>query len=186
MRSYGSELELVFVPVINVTAGSSIGYNKAEYEDFKNGQCTIAQTFYDYYVVQGAQGGSPGTASVCTQDLSGEPLDNAPEWTVSTFVQYDTDLTEGLVGIARLEHSYIDSFFLDQDLDPVLENPSVDLVNLRLTLTNTDNTWEAAIWGRNMLDEEYYVFGLDIPVLGGYAGVVAPEAIYGITVRFNH
>jgi iron complex outermembrane receptor protein len=186
MRSYGSELELVFVPVVNVTAGSSIGYNKAEYEDFKNGQCTIEQTFYDFYVVQGAQGGSPGTTSVCTQDLSGEPLDNAPEWTVSSFVQYDRDLTEGLVGIVRLEHSYIDSFFLDQDLDPILENPSVDLVNLRLTLTNTENTWEAAIWGRNMLDEEYYVFGLDIPVLGGYAGVVAPEAIYGITLRFNH
>jgi iron complex outermembrane receptor protein len=186
MRSYGSELELVFVPIDNVTAGTSVGYNKAEYEDFDNGQCTVAQTFYDYYFVQKAQGGSPGTASVCTQDLAGQPLDNAPEWTVSSFVQYDRDLTDGLVGIVRLEHSYTDSFYLDQDLDPILKNPSVDLVNLRFTLTNTDNTWEAAIWGRNMLGEEYYNFGIDIPVLGGYAGVVAPEAIYGITVRFNH
>ena len=24
---------------------------------------------------------------------------------------------------------------------------------------------------------------IDIPVLGGYAGVVAPEAVYGITLR---
>ena len=77
-----------------------------------------------------------------------------------------------------------DSFFLDQDLDPILANPSVDLVNLRLTLTNPDNTWEAALWGRNMLDEEYYIIGIDIPVLGGYAGVVAPEAVYGVTLRF--
>ncbi len=86
----------------------------------------------------------------------------------------------------RLEHSYIDSFYLDQALDPILSNDAVNLVNLRFTVTNSDNTWEAAIWGRNMLNEEYYAFGINIPVLGGYAGVVAPEAVYGITLRFNH
>ncbi len=186
LESYGSELELTYVPIANVVTGTAIGYNVAEYKEFDNGQCTVEQTFYDYYVTQGAQFGSPGAASVCTQDLAGESLDNAPEWTVSSFVQYDRDLTADLVGIVRLEHSYIDSFFLDQDLDANLENPSVNLINLRLTLSNMENTWEAALWGRNLLDEEYYAFGLDIPVLGGYAGVVAPGAVYGITVRFNH
>jgi iron complex outermembrane receptor protein len=165
-------------------AGTAVGYNKAEYKEFDNGQCTVEQTFYQYYVVEGAQSGSPGTSSNCTQDLAGEPLDNAPEWTVSSFVQYERNLTDNLIGVVRLEHSYIDSFFLDQDLDPILENGSVNLINLRFTVTNAENTWEAALWGRNMLDEEYYAFGIDIPVLGGYAGVVAPEAVYGITVRF--
>jgi iron complex outermembrane receptor protein len=37
-----------------------------------------------------------------------------------------------------------------------------------------------------MLDEEYYVFGLDIPTIGGYAGVVGPEASYGITLRLTN
>jgi len=186
LQSYGSELELTYVPILDVVVGTAIGYNKAEYKEFDNGQCTVAQTFYEYYVVQGAQGGSPGTTSTCTQDLAGETLDNAPEWTVSSFVQYERELTADLIGTVRLEHSFIDSFFLDQDLDPILENPSVNLINLRFTVTNQDNTWEAALWGRNLLDEEYYAFGIDIPVLGGYAGVVAPEAVYGITVRFNH
>ena len=86
----------------------------------------------------------------------------------------------------RLEHNNIDEFYLDQDLDPVLKNDSVDLVNLRLTLANDQRTWEAALWGRNMLDEDYYVFGIDIPVLGGYAGVTAPGAVYGFTLRYIH
>lgn len=186
MESYGVELEAVFIPIANMMAGTAIGYNKAEYQDFDNGQCTIPQEFNEYYIVQGAQSGSPGTGNVCTQDLAGKPIDNAPEWTVSSFVQYEHDLTSNLVGAARIEHNYIDSFFLDQDLDPNLENDSVDLVNLRFTLSNAEQTWEAAIWGQNLLDEEYYAFGLDIPVMGGYTAVTAPGEVYGVTLRFFH
>jgi iron complex outermembrane recepter protein len=186
MRSYGSELELVFLPLPGMTIGSAIGYNKAEYEAFDNGQCTIDQTFYQYYVVGGAQGGSPSMSSVCTQDLAGQPLDNAPEWNISSFLQYRLPLFDHFEGILRLEHTYIDEYFLDQDLDPHLQNDAVNLVNLRLTLSNPAGTWEASVWGRNMLDEEYYAWGLDIPTLGGFAGVVAPMASYGITLRLNH
>ena len=144
----------------------------------------MEQSFIQYYLVDGATTGAPGTASVCTQDLAGKPLDNAPEWTVSTFLQYEYAFTEELVGMARLEHSYIDEYFLDQDLDPNLKNDAVNLVNLRLTLGNASRDWEASLWGRNMLDEEYYAWGLDIPTLGGYAGAVAPGAAYGITLRY--
>ena len=133
--------------------------------------------------MDGAQGGAPGLATVCTQDLKGEPLDNAPEWTVSSHVQYDMELSEKLNGIARLEHSYIDSYFLDQDLDPHLKNDEVNLINMRLTVSNKSNDWEVALWGRNLLDEDYYAIGLDIPTVGGFAAITAPEATYGITVR---
>jgi iron complex outermembrane receptor protein len=183
LRSYGTELELIFIPVADVTLGSAIGYNKAEYDSFDNGQCTVDQSFYEFYVVQGAQSGAPGTSSICNQDLAGEPLDNAPEWNVSSYVQYETELGANLMGVARLEHSYTDSFFLDQDLDPNLENDPVNLVNLRLSLSNADRSWEVALWGRNMLDEEYYSVGIDAPTIGGYAGVVAARATYGITLR---
>ena len=187
MESYGTELELVFIPFANMTASTAIGYNKAEYDDFDNGQCTVGQEFEEYYIDGGAQSGAPAFADPpCTQDLAGESIDNAPEWTVSSFVQYDMDLTDNLVGIARLEHSYIDSFYLDQDLDPNLENDSVNLINLRLTLTNADNSWEVAAWGRNLLDEEYYGIGLDLPTLGGFAGVTAPGIVGGITLRYRH
>jgi iron complex outermembrane receptor protein len=184
LESYGAEFELMFIPIENATLGSAIGYNKAEYGSFDNGQCTVEQTFEQYYVVDGAQGGAPGTSAICTQDLAGEQLDNAPEWTVSSYIQYDMDLGENLDAIVRLEHSYIDSYYLDQDLDPHLVNDEVNLINLRLSLTNDVGDWEVALWGRNMLDEEYYSYGIDIPTVGGYAGIAAPQATYGITLRF--
>ncbi|MCP4212524.1 MAG: TonB-dependent receptor [Halieaceae bacterium] len=187
MESYGVELDAVFVPMADMVAGAAIGYNKAEYQDFDNGQCTIQQSFNYYFVELDAQGGVPGTAvPACAQDLAGKAIDNAPEWTVSSYVQYEHDLTADLFGKVRVEHNYIDSFYLDQDLDPNLENDSVNLLNLRFTLSNMEQTWEAAIWGQNLLDEEYYAFGLDIPVMGGYAGVVAPGELYGITLRLYY
>jgi iron complex outermembrane receptor protein len=184
LRSYGTELELAFIPMANMTFGSAIGYVKAEYEEFENGQCTIDQVFAKYYIVDGAQFGSPGTASVCNQDLAGKPLDNAPEWTVSSYIQYDFDMGKDLLGIARLEHNFIDQFYLDQDLDENLTNDEVNLVNFRLSLSNHARDWDVSVWGRNILDEEYYAHGIDIPVMGGYAGFVAPQATYGITLRY--
>jgi iron complex outermembrane recepter protein len=184
MESYGTELELLFIPMADMTLGSAIGYNKAEYKSFDRAQCTVEQAFVDWYIDKNGQDGAPGTNTLCLQDLGGKPLDNAPEWTVSSYLQYDRELAENLQGTARLEHSYIDDYYLDQDLDEHMTNDSVNLINLRLTLSNLARDWEVSLWGRNMLDEEYYALGYDIPTLGGFAGIVAPQATYGITLRW--
>jgi len=186
LESYGTEIEATYVASENITLGTAIGYNKATYSDFENSQCTVEQSFYRYYVVDGNKSGSPGTNSQCSTDLTGEPLDNAPEWTVSSYIQYDTDLAGDLAAIARLEHSYTDAYFIEATLDPNLTNDSVNLVNLRVSLTNSSRDWEVALWGRNLLDEEYYATGFVIPAAGGYAGVVAPALTYGVTLRLYH
>lgn len=195
MESYGLELDAIFAAAANLTLGTALGYTHATYDEFERGQCTIEQVFERYYVEENAQFGTPGAAGApppqaapgttpCLQDLAGEDVDNSPEWTVSSFAQYDREMGDNLIAILRAEHNYIDSFYLDQDLDPNLENDSVHLVNLRLTLTNLDNDWEVALWGRNLLNEEYYAFGIDIPTVGGYGGVVAPDMSYGVTLRY--
>ena len=196
MESYGLEVDAIFAAAANLTLGTAIGYTKATYDEFDNGQCTIEQAFEQYYEEENAQFGNPGSAggppplsapdtTTCLQDLAGEDVDNSPEWTVSSFGQYDMQLTEDLVAVWRAEHNYTSSFYLDQDLDPNLKNDSVHLVNLRLTFTNANNDWEVALWGRNLLNEEYYAFGIDIPTVGGYGGVVAPDMSYGATLRYN-
>ena len=43
-----------------------------------------------------------------------------------------TLLGENLRGLARLEHSYIDEYFLDADLDPNLTNDEVNLSQVHL------------------------------------------------------
>ncbi|GMG88400.1 TonB-dependent receptor [Biformimicrobium ophioploci] len=176
LESYGSEIDILFAASDKLTLGSAIGYNKAEYKEFDKGQCTAMDSLF----------WSLANPTIpCVTDLSGKTLDNAPEWTYSSYAQYEQQLGSDLMAIARLEHNFIDSHYLDQDLDQSLFNEAVDLVNLRVTLTNLNRDWEVVAWGRNLLDEEYFLMGIDIPTIGGYAGVVAPRSTYGVTVRRN-
>jgi iron complex outermembrane receptor protein len=196
MESYGLELDAIFAAAADLTMGTALGYTNATYKKFDRAQCTIEQAFEQFYVEENAQFGSPSAAggapprsppgtSVCIQDLAGKDVDNSPEWTVSNFLQYNRQVSEGLMTVFRAELNYIDSFFLDQDLDPNLKNDAVNLVNLRVTLTDIDNTWEVALWGKNLLNEEYFAFGIDIPTVGGYGGVNAPDMSYGVTLRYQ-
>jgi len=176
LQSYGSEIDLTFAATTNLTLGTAIGYNKAEYKEFDGGQCTAPDTFFSF---------QNDPTVPCVVDLAGQPLDNAPEITFSSYAQYERSLNNDLLIIARAEHNYVDSFYLDQDLDQNLFNEKVDLVNLRLTLANENRDWEVALWGKNVLDEKYYIMGIDIPTVGGYAGVVGERATYGLTLRRN-
>ncbi|MDJ0879186.1 MAG: TonB-dependent receptor [Halieaceae bacterium] len=179
LESSGVELDIVYVPNSNLTLGTAIGYNDAEYQDFETGECTAAQVFE-------ITGGSPFIAPDCVQDLSGEALDNAPEWTVSSFLQIEDSIPGTRMGwLARLEYNYTDEFYMAQDLDENLLNDEAHLVNLRLGIHGEDRRWELTAWSRNLLDEEYYAIGFDIPVLSGYAAINAPPRTYGLTFNYR-
>ena len=179
LESKGLELDALYVVNANLTAGLAVGYNDAEYQDFKTGECTVQQLF-------DITGGNPLIPPNCVQDLSGEALDNAPKWTFSTYAQYE-NLVPGtqMSWIARVEYNYTDDYYMAQDLDERLQNDSVDMVNARLSLITNDQRWEVTAWGRNLLDEEYYVTAFDVPTMSGYAGIVAPPLTYGLTVNYR-
>ena len=186
LESYGGEFEIMFPLKENLIVGTALGYNKATYADFENAPCTIEAAFTEYYITQGNVTGSPGVNANCTTDLTGASLDNAPEWTVSSFAFFNKDLTEDLNLAVLLHHSYTDKFFLEQTLDARLVNDAVNLIDMSVTLGNEDKGWEAVLWGKNLLDEGYYNAGFVIPAASGYAGVVAPALTYGATLRFRY
>jgi iron complex outermembrane receptor protein len=184
MESYGMELELMFVATEHIDLGSGIGYNKAEYQEFDNAQCTVLYS-HEVYWEDPNNNQAPGYANPpCTADLAGKPVDNTPEWTVSSFLQFNYPVSDNLNTVTRLEHNYTDEYFLDQDLDPELVNEATHLLNLRFTLSNMERDWEVAVWGRNLLDEESYAYGIDIPLMGGFGGIPIQERTYGVTLRY--
>jgi iron complex outermembrane receptor protein len=179
LESKGVELDVIYLPTSNLTLGTAIGYNDAEYQDFEGGECTAAQVF-------AVTGGNPLIFPDCEQDLTGERLDNAPEWTVSSYAQYESAVPgTDLNWFGRLEHNYTDEFYMAQDLDENLLNDDAHLVNLRMGIYGGDRKWEVTAWARNLTDEETYVIGFDIPVLSGYAAINAPPRTYGLTLNYR-
>jgi iron complex outermembrane receptor protein len=190
LRSYGIEAEFALAPTTGLLFGSAIGWNIAEYTDFKQGEATAEQRYLE-------TNGQPLDCSNplfdCFQDLTGEVLDNAPHWSVNAFGQYDYPLPWFPLSLfLRAEYTYTSGRYLAQDLDRNLFQPSTHVVNLRAGLKSDWrvrqiglSSWELIGWVRNLTDERYNVIGFDIPTLNGFAGVNAPPRQYGLTVRLH-
>jgi len=186
LTSYGVETDMFFVPHPILVFGLSTGYNVAKYDDFDNAPCTAEDSFFARI-----DAGNVAAPVACTQDLSGRPLDNAPQWTVSTFAQVTYPIGNLPVlewptdAFYRAEYSYRDLLYLQQDLDRTLRQPPVNLVNMRLGLRTQDEAWELTMWVKNLTDASYAVVGFDVPIVSGYAAVVAPPRTFGATLRYR-
>jgi iron complex outermembrane receptor protein len=190
LESYGFEGDIILAPAPGLVLGSSVGFNIAEYTKFPNGEQTAQQRF------DATEGDLLGFENpVCTtrpqdcvQDLSGERLDGAPNWSVSSFAQYDFPLPWLPVELFwRAEYTFTSNRFLAQDLDPALKQSATHIVNLRsgFRVEESWGGWELTGWVRNLTDEGWNVVGFDVPTINGFAGINAPPRQYGLTVRLN-
>ncbi|MDG2303530.1 MAG: TonB-dependent receptor [Candidatus Binatia bacterium] len=186
LTSYGVETDGLFIPHPMLVAGFGTGYLHARYTDFDSAPCTSAQEFG-----KRIEAGNLVAPTGCIADLTGRPLDNAPEWTVSTFAQFTVPLGDApwgnwsLLGFLRAEYSYRDRAYLGQDLDENLVQDPVNLVNLRGGIRTEDDAWELTFWTMNLTNESYNVVGFDVPIVSGFAAINGPPRTYGATLRYR-
>ena len=134
----GFELELTAVPGTNWLIQAGVGYLDAEYT-----RLDPSQSF--------------------TFDLREITLDselvNAPEWSGNLGVQYTATFGGGSQLIPRLDVAYTDDVFKDALNYPELKQDSYTLVDAYLTYITPQGSWEAALFGTNLTDEEYITSG---------------------------
>ena len=182
---YGGEAELIYQISANVRIDANLGLVGSE---------------YDGNTVDLTDPSSP------TRETDGNPFPNAPEMTFS--FGFDWDIYRGDKGIVTLHGaaSFMDEYFFDPYEDygqspcdqpaegfsilqagPAITcgNPSYWLYNARLTY-DRDN-FSVSLWGKNLGDEVYYTYGLNIDVFGlDYLNRGLPRT-YGVdfTLRFG-
>lgn len=117
---------------------------------------------------------------------AGNKLPNAPDFTFTGRARYEFPVTSGidfaLSGAAR----YGGDAFKDATNNPVIRGESYWLLDARVALEASNDSWEVALWGRNLSDNRHVVQGLDVGALGfGNRNYNAPRT-YGVTgtVRF--
>jgi iron complex outermembrane receptor protein len=155
--SYGCEIQLKAKPIAGLELFANLGYNQAKFDKF------------DY------TGWNSTYTAVVSQDMSGNYLPYAPEYTYNAGAQYR--MANGLMG--RVDVFGTGNFYGDPA--NLSEQEAYQLVNLRLGYEGEH--WEAYLWAKNLFDQDYLTW-LNLKKSNLYA-VDGPPRTFGVTVAYR-
>jgi len=163
-RTKGVELEFEYAPraVAGFNLHGSINYNRARYTSFPDAPCYAGQSQ--------AEGCNVLVGTAYRQDLKGQPLSVAPEWTGTIGFAYDmplgSNLLFGLNADARYSDSYLASGFGNRDS----RQGSYVTIDAGIRVGSEDERWQVALIGKNLTNRFYVTGAVDGPSTGGASG----------------
>ncbi len=144
-RVQGIELETLWTPpqVEGLTFNAALNYNRARYTDFRQAPCYLGQT-----PATGCVGGN-------FQDLTGEQIVQAPDWTANFGVSLDRSMPNtDLRFRVSTDAAYSSEYFTQLSAGPPnLWEDGYFMVNAGGALYDDTNGWELAVIGRNLNNE---------------------------------
>jgi outer membrane receptor protein involved in Fe transport len=176
--SQGVEMDGRWLLTERWTLGGSVAYLDATYDDFTGATCTVPQANDpannpgclredgSNIVAVGERGG---------QDLSGEALVFSPEWSANLNAQYIVPVGDNMELITSADVNYSDEFNSALDLDENTWHDSFTVVNARIALASINDTWSVALIGKNLTDEETYIWKNDAPATNSNTFFAIPE-----------
>jgi len=184
----GLELDGRWAVTENLTLGGSIAYLDATYDDFTGATCTVPQTT-DPVNNPGClrdDGSNIAPGETGGQDLGGEDLLFAPEWSYNLNATYVLPLSEALVLLTSVDVNYSDEYYSSLDLDPNTKHDDYTLWNARIALSSTDGRWSLALLGKNLTDEAVDVWRNDVPLSdsNSYFGVPSRPRSVAVQARY--
>lgn len=162
----GVELEASIMPTDWLEIGISAAYTDAEFTD---GDVDLFGTRYSY-----------------------GPVGDTPERSGRIYASVDIPLTDGMGQMRLYGEVYAQSeqYFSNaaSSVGPRTELPSYELVNARLSWTGImGSPFSAALFGKNLTDEEYFVGGMTLaPALGHNAAAVGEPRTYGVEFSYRY
>lgn len=178
----GLEMDGMVAITDELTLSFGLAFLDAKYKSFEDAGCTNDQ------IIDWVDNG--GVASQCVQDLSGQRLQFAADWSGNLGLNYSTAISENLEINASADAMFTDEYDTAADGDEVLVQDGFTKINARIELANIDGVWSVALLGRNLTDETTSTWGNDIPLGGfGFAGsyfqmIDAPRS-YVVQARYS-
>jgi len=188
-RTEGVELDGRWALTDNLTIGGSIAYLDAHYEDFTGATCTIPQVTdpANYPGCLDENGDNIVNANdTGGQDLGGEDMLFAPEWSSNLNAQYVFPLGGGMELLTSVDMNYSDSFYSAEDLDPNTKHDSYTRWSARIALSGDNDKWMIALIGKNLTDETTAVWKNDVPLTASNSYFAVPERPRSVAVQARY
>lgn len=177
---WGGEIEMLVLPIEDLILGLSYSYIHGDFEEFPD----VCGTNEPVVCLRGEKfakrGGSPDNQISASADYTIARTDLG-EWRAYVSVNWRDDWVESALWQAVVNG------------DPVIyDHIGMDdrtLVNARLSLEEIavgDGRLRVALWGNNLLDEEYQTFGINFGTLGLITEQYGDPMTYGIDVIYEY
>ncbi len=180
ISTYGTEVELTWVPTDTMEVNVTYAYTKAEFESFERGNCWLASTF---------QSGIDDPGRVNPEDQfcnrSGARLSSQPEHYAMVQAKKDISISDNIYSYLLVEFSHTGDRIMDASNDPLHQVGSYNLLNMRFFMNFEEYDTDIILWGRNILDEEYLAGNtFNTPIQDGKINAyLAEPATFGLTVK---
>lgn len=151
----GLESEFIFHPAPGWRMSGSYAYLRATYDSFHD--------------MSGA-------------NFTGNRLRQAPKHSLDLSLSYEWAVLQGMA-LINIDYRYQDKSYREPD-NSVTVQPDYDLVDMQLSYRTHEGDWEATLWSKNLLNEEYIAH---LYILGGndYALFGTPRT-YGLTLAWHY
>lgn len=171
-NAIGFDFDMEALLTDNFLVALAVGYNDTEIDDPNlrigtcgSGACTVLNPVdIDGFAI-----------------VDGNPLPNAPEWNANLRLQYTIPLSAGEIFLATDWMFQSDMQFLIYD---AIEFHSGDIMEggVRAGFAHSSGKWDAAVFGRNITDEENLKGVIDF---NNNTGFVNDRTIWGATFTYN-
>lgn len=163
----GLEVDADWAITDNLELGVYLSFLDGKYDDYKGVACYLnpPQTEAQGCVeLPDANGDPSGTFG---QDLSGTPLQFAPDFSSTVTLKYNKLFGNNLEFFGTLSVFMSDGYQITADGDPDLTQGSYSKIDARLGIGAADGRWSLAAIGRNLNDEDVIEWASNTPFGGG-------------------
>ncbi|MWV28672.1 TonB-dependent receptor [Erythrobacter sp. GH3-10] len=114
-------------------------------------------------------------------NITDAELPNAPRFSLNYLLRYNVNVASGNVA-AQVDGAWYDDQFLEVTNGLGSLQEAYNVTNVSLTYEHDDTGISLTAWARNVFDQEYRAYALNLGILG-VTSIYAPPATYGATLR---
>jgi iron complex outermembrane recepter protein len=169
----GAEASANYQVIQPFAVHASLAYNRAVYENYQNAICWGGQPTGGTGNEEGfcRSGGALGGL----QNLSGQQLPRAPDWTGTIGAVWDSQLPYADLRLSMsVDEAGSSSYNITATNNPYGLQDSYFVTNASLALYSPHEGWKVALIGKNLTDRFYMNVGSEIPLAAN------PGSVYGI------